>query len=170
MNFVESKRCRNIRRVLIAMFIICGYMLSTTFCAAVIENNGKESYEAMTALNLAFGAMGEDRIVYRNPVVGGIYIALPFIGFMFMFFDKKSNLKNIVGIICGIVGALSIALPIGASKELIAGIGAVVSIAFYVIITNLSAVSVLFVIDDRNKQRKNAKLTGSGSRLSKHED
>ena len=56
----ESKRCRNIRRVLIALFIVCGYMLSTTFAVDVMEIDGAETMVSMTALDLAFGSMGRE--------------------------------------------------------------------------------------------------------------
>ena len=55
MGSVESKRCHNIRRVLIALFIVCGYMLSTTFAGAYFDIDGKETFVPMTALNLALG-------------------------------------------------------------------------------------------------------------------
>lgn len=164
MGFVESKRCRNIRRVLIALFVVCGYMLSTTFAGAYFDIDGEETFVSMTALNLAFGAMGGDTPVYQNALFGGMYIAIPFIGFFFMFFDKKSNVKNLVGIIFGIIGCLSIAFPLAASSELYLGIGAVVSMFVYVLITMLSAVSVLLVlVDSRREQSK-------GTRLSVHEE
>lgn len=164
MDSSETKRCRNIRRVLIALFIVCGYMLSTTFAGAYFDIDGKETYVPMTALNLALGSMGGDTPVYQNKFFGGMYILIPFIGFFFMFFDKKSNVKNLAGIILGIVGCLAIAFPLGASDKLYLGIGALVSMIVYVLITMLSAISILFVIEDRHKERK------KGARLSKHED
>jgi len=118
MGYIETKRCRNLRRVLIALFIVCGYMLSTTFAGAYLDVKGKETFVTMTAINLALGSPGSDTPVYQNAFFGGMYIAIPFIGFFFMFFDKKSNVKNLAGVILGIVGCLGIALPIGLSEKL----------------------------------------------------
>ena len=164
MGSAESVRCRNIRRVLIALFIVAGYMLSTTFAGAYVDVDGKETYINMTALNLALGSMGGDTPMYHNAFFGGMYIAIPFIGFFFMFFDKKSNAKNLAGIILGIVGCLGIALPLGASEELYLGIGALVSMIVYVLITMLSVISILFMLEDRHREKP------KGTRLSPHED
>ena len=151
MKYEESKRCRNIRRVLIAIFIICGYMLSTTFAYAYIDVDGKEELIAMTALNIAFGSMGADHPVYRNAVYGTLYMIIPLVGFLFMFFDHKSNKKNYVGMACGILGCLSIALPLGFSGQLSPGIGAIVNILLYLITTPLSAISIFMKIEDNRK-------------------
>ncbi len=154
MGHTETKRCRNLRRVLVALFIICGYMLSTTFAGAYFDVKGKETFVTMTALNLALGSGGSDKPVYQNAFFGGMYIAIPFIGFFFMFFDKKTNAKNLAGVILGIVGCLGIALPIGLSEKLYLGIGAMVSMVVYVLITMLSAISILFVLEDNHKEYK----------------
>ncbi len=161
----ETKRCRNLRRVLIGMFIVCGYMLSTTFAYAYLEVNGEERLIHMTALNLAFGSMGADYPVYKNTLFGMIYVLIPFIGFFFMFFDKRSNLKNLVGIACGILGCTTIALPIGFSEDLTPGIGAFVSMLLYVFITTLSAISVFMKLEDN----RSAPTEETAPRLSKHE-
>ncbi len=156
---VETKRCRKIRRILTALFIICGYMLSTTFVGAVFNIDGKDQYVRITALNLAFGAMGGKTPVYQNPVFGAIYIILPLIGFLFMFFDKRTNLKNFVGMGCGIIGCLMIAFPIAANSELYLGIGALISMIAYMIITTLSGISIFMKIEDRRQGNETPKLS-----------
>ena len=57
MKTTETKRCRNIRRVLIALFVVCGYLLSTTFISAYVTVDGKEKLITETALNLTFGSV-----------------------------------------------------------------------------------------------------------------
>ena len=138
-------------------------MLSTTFASAYFDIDGEKKSVPMTALNLALGSMGSDTPVYQNKLFGGMYIAIPFIGFFFMFFDKKSNVKNLVGMVCGIIGCLSISFPLGANENLYVGIGAVVSILVYVIITALSGISIFMKLEDRHKENK-------GTRLSVHEE
>lgn len=162
MGYAETKRCRKIRRVLMVLFIVCGYMLSTTFAGAVFDIDGKETYVPMTALNLAFGSMGADTPVYQNRFFGAIYIMIPFIGFFSMFFDKKSNVKNLIGIICGIVGCTAIALPLGANSELYLGIGAMVSMIVYMLIAMLSGVSIFMKLEDKRAE-------SAAPKLSKHE-
>jgi len=147
MGNTETKRCRNIRRVLIALFIVCGYMLSTTFAVDYIEVQGEEKLVEMTALNLAFGAMGGSLPMRSNIVIGLLFILLPLLGFFFMFFDKKTNIKNFVGLGCGIIGMMSIMLFIGANI----GIGAFISVLCYVLITILSGVAVLMQAQDNRK-------------------
>ena len=165
MENTETKRCRNIRRVIIALFVVCGYMLSTTFAGAYLPVEGEQTFVTMTALNFAFGAMGSDNPVLRNTPLGILYCIIPLVGFFFMFFDKKSNLKNYVGIVCGAVGCLSIAFPLAAnSSELAIGIGAIVSILCYMIITMLSGISVFMKLEDRRNGNTEPK------RLSKHEE
>lgn len=156
---IETKRCRNIRRVLVALFIVCGYLLSTTYAVDYMEINGEETYVPMTALNLAFGTMGSDIPVRQNTVIGIVYLALPLIGFFFMFFDKKSNIKNFVGIGCGVIGMMSILMFIGGNI----GMGALVSIFCYMLITILSATAVLMNLQDRKSER-------SAPTLKKHTD
>jgi len=155
----ETKRCRNIRRVLIALFIVCGYMLSTTYAVDYIEIQGEETLVAMTALNLAFGAMGGSLPMRSNIVIGALFLLLPLIGFFFMFFDKKTNIKNFVGIGCGVIGMMSIMLFIGANI----GIGALVSVLCYMVITILSAVAALM-----HAQDKRAASAPSAPKLKKH--
>ena len=165
MGNTETKRCRNIRRVLIGLFIVCGYMLSSTYAGAYLEIIGEETLICMTALNIAFGSMGADHPVYRNMPLGILYCAIPFIGFFFMFFDKKSNVKNFVGLACGIIGCLSIAFPIAVnSSDLLLGFGAFLSMICYMIITALSGISVFMKLEDRKNDE-----SGSG-RLEKHVD
>ena len=148
MGRTETKRCRNIRRVLIALFIVAGYMLSTTFAVDYLEVQGEEQLVEMTALNLAFGAMGGSVPMRSNIVIGLLFILLPFLGFFFMFFDKKTNVKNFVGLGCGIIGLMSIMLFIGANI----GIGALVSVLCYLLITMLSGIAVLMHAQDNPKE------------------
>ncbi len=159
MGYVESKRCRNIRRVLIALFVVCGYMLSTTFAGAFVDVKGEETYVSMTALNLAFGSIENDIPVYQNKAVGSVYLIIPFIGFFFMFFDKKSNVKNLVGLALGVIGCSVIALPIGANNELYLGIGALVSMVAYMLIAMLSGVSIFMILEDRRAGESEKKLS-----------
>lgn len=165
MKTTETKRCRNIRRVLIALFVVCGYLLSTTFISAYVTVDGKEKLITETALNLTFGSVSGSTPVYRNTVVGAMYFIIPLVGFLFMFFDHRSNVKNLVGIICGIVGCVSIGLPIGSNPDFYMGIGAVVSMLLYTFVTMLSAISVFMKLED---DRKN-KSPESAPRLQKHE-
>lgn len=155
MRIIETKRCRTIRRVLIGMFVACAYFLSSTFATAYVTVDGSEKLVYMTALNLAFGSMGADHPVYRNMVFGMTYIIVPVVGFLFMCFDRKSNLKNLVGIVCGIVGCLSIALPIGTNGELGLGYGALISILLYLLITPISATAAFMKIEDNRKTLEN---------------
>ena len=144
-----------------ALFVVCGYMLSTTFAGAYLTVGGEKQFVKMTALNFAFGSMGSDTPVLRNMPLGILYCIIPFVGFFFMFFDKKSNLKNMVGIVCGAVGCLSIAFPLAAnSSELYLGIGALVSIVCYMIITMLSGISVFMNLEDRREQNAEPKRLG----------
>ena len=150
MGYVESKRCRNIRRVLIALFVVCGYMLSTTFAGAFVDVKGEETYVSMTALNLAFGSIENDIPVYQNKAVGSVYLIIPFIGFFFMFFDKKTNIKNIVGICCSMIGMTSIFTFIGFNI----GIGALISIICYIVIDILSIIAMFMHLQDRKTEIK----------------
>ena len=161
MKSTETKRCRNIRRVLIGIFVLCGYLLSTTFASAYID----EEFIPMTALNLAFGSMGADHPVYRNPVFGAVYMIVPLVGFLFMFFDHNSNVKNLVGIACGVIGCTAIALPLGANSELYLGIGALLSMILYMFATTLSAISIFMKLEDR---RNETKSEDGAPRLEKH--
>ena len=161
----ETKRCRNIRRVLIALFVVCGYLLSTTFVYAYVTVEGEEKLISETAMNLAFGSVSGSTPAYKNTVVGVMYFLIPLIGFLFMFFDHRSNVKNLVGIICGIVGCLSIALPIGFNPDLGLGIGALVSTILYMFITALSGISVFMKLEDD----RNDKSPENAPRLQKHE-
>ena len=146
----ESKRCRNIRRALICLFVVCGYLLSTTFAVDIVEIDGTEKAVAFTALNLAFGSMGENDPVRQNIVIGLLYIILPFIGFFFMFFDKKTNIKNIVGICCSMIGMTSIFTFIGFNI----GIGALISIICYIVIDILSIIAMFMHLQDRKTEIK----------------
>lgn len=153
----ESKRCKRLRIALICLFVVCGYLLSTTYAVDILDVDGVETYIPMTALNLAFGAMGGPTPV-RASKIGFLFIILPFIGFFFTFFDKKTNIKNVVSLICGVLGVFSICFLIGGHI----GMGAFVSIFLYMIIAVLSAVSVIFNIQDRQEEK-------SAPRLERHE-
>lgn len=167
MSYKESDRCRKLRRVICGMFIVIGYMLSTTFAYAYIETDTSENFVHMTAINLAFGNPGSDTPMYRNTLYGVIYIILPFIGFLFTFFDHKSNVKNYVSIVCGVVGCSAIALPIGFNPELTPGIGAITSMLLYTVVTALSVMSVLFKIQEQRAANKD-KPVETSPRLGHH--
>lgn len=153
----ETKRCKRLRTCLVCLFIVCGYLLSTTYAIDVLEVDGVETYVPMTALNLVFGEMGGATPV-RASKIGYIFLIVPLVGFLFTFFDRKSNVKNIVSIICGTVGALSISFLIGSYV----GMGAFVSIFLYMFIVVIAAISILFNIQDR-------KEINTAPRLEKHE-
>lgn len=153
----ETKRCRNLRRVLIFLFIVCGYLLSTTFAVDMVEYEGEKVVSYMTAINLALGTLGGD-VPVRTNKVAFIFFIIPLVGFFFMFFDKKSNVKNFVGLVCGFLGVLSISFLIGGNI----GIGAMISIIMYFIIAVLSAFGVVLNIADRRR-------VDNSPRLSKHE-
>ena len=155
MRIIESKRCRTLRRVLIGMFIVCAYLLSCPFVSAYITINDADKLIYMTALNLAFGSMGADHPVYMNAVYGMTYIIVPVVGFFFMCFDRKSNLKNLVGIACGVIGCLSIALPIGMSSYMNLEYGAFASMLIYLFITPISAASIFVRMEDNRKTLEN---------------
>ncbi len=165
MKYVETSRARTLRRVLVWLFVICGYLLSTTFAYGYVEVDSEPELIAMTALNLAFGSIGTDHPVYRNTVFGVMYMVIPLIGFFFMFFDKKGNVKNLVGICCGAIGCLSIALPIGFNEELAPGIGSILSMLLYVFITTISAISVFVKIEDNAKARNEGEVPLLNSKL-----
>lgn len=150
----ESIRCRNIRRVMIAMFVVCGYLLSTHFATAYFyyEETDEWKFRQETAINLAFGSVKDTGPVYSNLFVGLIYFIIPLVGFFFMFFDHKSNVKNVVGLICGIIGSLAIALPIGANEYLRPGSGALISVFLYICITTLSGIAMFIHIAENNSR------------------
>ena len=125
-------------------------MLSTTFAVDIMEVNGAEQIVSMTALNLAFGSMGSEIPARQNTVIGLLYLALPVIGFFFMFFDKKTNIKNFVGIGCGMIGMTSIFMFIGFNM----GIGALVSILCYILIDILSIMAMFMHLQDNKKEIK----------------
>lgn len=154
MGSTETKRCKIMRRVIMFLFIVCAYLLSTTYAIDVIEVNGEETVVSMTALNLVFGTMGSD-IPVRSSKIGIIFLILPVLGFFFTFFDKKSNIKNVVSLVCGIIGALSISFMIGAYS----GIGAIFSVLLYVIIAFLSVLSIFMNIQDRNTNEQAPRLS-----------
>lgn len=140
-------------------------MLSTTFAYAYIDVDGSEQLISMTALNLAFGSMGADYPVYKNLAFGLLYMIIPLVGFLFMFFDHRSNKKNYVGIACGLIGCSSIALPIGMSSQLTPGLGAIVSMLLYLIITPMSAISILMKLEDIKKIKGESTSIESAPRL-----
>ena len=153
----ETKRCRNLRRVLMLLFVVCGYLLSTAFAVDIVEYEGEEVVSYMTALNLAFGTLG-GTVPVRTNRIALIFFIIPLLGFFFMFFDKKSNIKNFIGLACGFVGVLSISFLIGGSIA----IGAMISIVIYFIVAILSAYGVILNLADR-------KRTDNSPRLAKHE-
>lgn len=135
------------------IFFACGYLLSSTFAYAYVESNGEAMYISMTALNLAFGSMGADHPVYMNTAFGIVYIALPLIGFISMFADHHSNVKNLIGIACGVIGCTAIALPIGFNQNLSLGVGAFASMMLYMCATTLSAIAVFMKLEDNRENR-----------------
>lgn len=153
----ETKRCRNLRRILMILFVVCGYLLSTAFAVDVVEYKGEDTLSYMTALNLVFGTLGGE-IPVRTNKIALIFFLIPLIGFFFMFFDKKSNVKNIVGLVCGFTGVLSISFLIGGSIA----IGSMISIIVYFIIAVLSAYGMVLHIADR-------RLVDNSPKLSRHE-
>lgn len=154
MKSTETKRCKIMRRAIMIIFIVCGYLLSTTYAIDVIEVDGEELVVPMTALNLVFGAMGSDIPVRANKIAI-IFFLVPLIGFFFTFFDKKSNIKNFVSLACGAIGALSISILIGGYG----GIGALLSVVLYFIIFVLSVFSIFMNLQDRAKTKEPTRLS-----------
>ncbi len=150
----ETKRCKVLRGITAFLYVVCGYLLSTTFAVAPVEYKGEEVLSYMTAINLAFGGLGGEVPVYTNKIAI-IFFVIPLVGFFFMFFDKKSNIKNIVSLVGSVLGCAMISFLIGGYI----GIGGLLSVLLYFVIAVMSAFGIVLHLADGQKTRQTVRLS-----------
>lgn len=85
-----------------------------------------------------------------------IFILIPIIGFCFCAFDKERNLKNIVSLICCLIGVLAILLIITINYI---DIGSTLALLLYIAISFITTIAMLSRLtkDDENEQKPKKK-------------
>lgn len=84
-------------------------------------------------------------------------VVVPTIGFLFCAFDKQSNLKNIVSVICCFTGVLLIAIMLGNERVRYMSIGAVLAILVYILIMFLTSIAMVMRLSKEDEDSKDDK-------------
>lgn len=154
---VQNRYTRRVRVAQIVFFLMLILLTSLPFAMAVIEKGGKTSLKSFTALDF-ISYIGTDS---RLSMLGGLcipFIVIPVIALGFQIFDRERNLKNIVGIICSVLGIFWLVQFVTFVGPDMMSIGSVLSIILYLLTAFLSIMGIftrLMDVPDKPKKQHN---------------
>ena len=80
-----------------------------------------------------------------------IFLVIPVVGFFFCALDKERNMKNIVSIICSLLGVFSILTIISLN---FISYGSLLALLFYILISFITAFAMMARLVDDNNTKK----------------
>ena len=78
-----------------------------------------------------------------------IFIIVPIVGFFFCALDKERNMKNIVSLLCCLLGVLSILLIVTLN---FIDIGSMLSLLVYILVSFITTIAIMARIVDNSKK------------------
>lgn len=152
----ENKTRKKLRIAQCVFFLI--QILLCTFTFVRIPNPSQAgSYFYATVFDMlgyiggTFPDMPESSALQSYIPFFFIFLVIPIVGFFFCALDKERNMKNVVSIICSLLGVVSILFIVTLN---FIDIGSMLSLLVYILISFLSTIAMMARIVD-NSSNKN---------------
>lgn len=140
---VENKATKRIRVAQIVLFLVQIFLTSTPFIwGGYIDSKSTNTLTVLDMISYIGSSTGNpenDGILNTLGLCFVLFLVLPIIAVGFQLFDRKYNLKNVVGLICSGAGVVLIIYFVGPAFICY---GAVVSLLLYLVSFFLSVMGI----------------------------
>ena len=103
----ENKTRKKLRITLCVLYLVEIVLCALPYFQYIDEKNVLHSYSVFDIMSV-WGLSGSNDAVFKYSLFMPIFFIIPIAGFFFCALDKERNMKNIVSIICCLLGVLSI--------------------------------------------------------------
>ncbi len=103
----ENKTKKKLRITLCVLYLVEIVLWRCRISSTLMEKNVLHSYSVFDIMSV-WGLSGSNDAVFKYSLFMPIFFIIPIAGFFFCALDKERNMKNIVSIICCLLGVLSI--------------------------------------------------------------
>ena len=102
----ENKTRKKLRITLCVLYLVEIVLCALPYFQYIDEKNVLHSYSVFDIMSV-WGLSGSNDAVFKYSLFMPIFFIIPIAGFFFCALDKERNMKNIVSIICCLLGVLS---------------------------------------------------------------
>ena len=103
----ENKTRKKLRITLCVLYLVEIVLCALPYFQYIDEKNVLHSYSVFDIMSV-WGLSGSNDAFFKYSLFMPIFFIIPIAGFFFCALDKERNMKNIVSIICCLLGVLSI--------------------------------------------------------------
>lgn len=156
LKIAENKTRKRLRITMCILYLIQLYLCTCSYIYLPISEDVTENYLSVFGMLSYLGGTFpnvEGSQAFRTYVpFYFIFIIIPLVGFFFCALDKERNMKNIVSIICCLLGVVSILLIV--TLNLIC-LGATIALLLYVLTSFITTIAMMArIADDPKKEEK----------------
>lgn len=156
----ENKTRKRLRITLCVFYLIQIFLCTTTYVyIPSLSEAQEEKYKTVVDMLLY---IGED----YSSISGGeafssyflmyfVFFIIPIVGFLFCAFDKQRNIKNIVSLICSLLGVISILMIVTPALLNIGCYGSLLALLLYILTSFITMYSIMARIADNPKKEEN---------------
>lgn len=147
----ENKTRKKLRIALCVLYLFEIFLCTMPYIQGIASDNLFYSYSVFDVLSYwggqipdtADGAALQSYIMYFP-----IFLIIPIVGFFFCALDKQRNMKNIVSMLCCLIGVVSILIIVSGALSL----GSLIGLLAYLVIGFLTSMSMFARITDKVKE------------------
>ena len=125
----ENKTRKKLRITLCVLYLVEIVLCALPYFQYIDEKNVLHSYSVFDIMSV-WGLSGSNDAVFKYSLFMPIFFIIPIAGFFFCALDKERNMKNIVSIICCLLGVLSILTMVSYTISL----ASVIALLLYILI------------------------------------
>lgn len=150
----ENKTRKRLRITLCVLYLFEIVLCTMPYFQNIDSNNVIHSYSVLDMMSYWGGtipntAAGQSFITYT--LFMPIFFIIPIAGFFFCALDKERNLKNVVSVICCLLGVVSILLIVSYTISL----GSLIALLLYLLICFLTTLSIFARFTDNSGKGTN---------------
>lgn len=141
----ENKTRKKLRITLCVLYLVEIVLCALPYFQYIDEKNVLHSYSVFDIMSV-WGLSGSNDAVFKYSLFMPIFFIIPIAGFFFCALDKERNMKNIVSIICCLLGVLSILTMVSYTISL----ASVIALLLYILICFLTTLSIFARFTDKD--------------------
>lgn len=141
----ENKTRKKLRITLCVLYLVEIVLCALPYFQYIDEKNVLHSYSVFDTMSV-WGLSGSNDAVFKYSLFMPIFFIIPIAGFFFCALDKERNMKNIVSIICCLLGVLSIITMVSYTISL----ASVIALLLYILICFLTTLSIFARFTDKD--------------------
>ena len=152
----ENKTRKRLRITMCIFYLIQIYLCTCSYIYLPISDDITENYLSVFGMLSYLGGSfpnveGSQAFLSYIPSYF-IFLIIPIVGFFFCALDKERNMKNIVSIVCCLLGVVSILLIVTLNLMCF---GAVMALLLYILTSFITTIAIMArVVKDPEKEEK----------------